>query len=109
MNKKHSNKTNNLKNKIMHLELSDNVNIDDTHFKARMINDDYYRDRYKLNKKKKISGESKHPAIDLQIYDRTNPDKTIKVHQVKEHDGEKWNVVYDKTEKFESKRRMKKK
>lgn len=55
----------------------------------------------------KISGETKRPAKEQFIIDRSDNSKTVKKHHVKEWDGErkKWIVVHEEEKEFKAKRR----
>ena len=41
------------------------------------------------------------------IIDRTNLEKTVKTHEVKEYNGEEWKTVHFHRDEFKAKRRKK--
>jgi len=57
----------------------------------------------------KISGETKRPTKEQLIIDRSNINKTVKKHYVKEWDKDKkkWITVHNEKEEFNAKRRPK--
>jgi len=74
---------------------------------AKAKNPDITGIAYKMTKKNKVSGKTKQPAEETMIIDRTHPEKTVKKHNVKEYDGQKWETVHDERQEYPTKRRRK--
>ena len=92
--------------KITH-EIHDTIGINDNFLRAKVKNPDIPGIAYEMTKKKKHSGETKQPAEETIIIDRTHPERTIKKHRVKELDGQKWRTVHDEREENPAKHRKK--
>lgn len=90
-----------------YLELTDSITPVDNLYRIQQKNPDVPGDIYEITHKTKISGKTKRPTDETMIIDRTNPEKTIKNHLIREWDGEKWITCHDELNESDAKHRKK--
>lgn len=87
------------------LTLVEKINLSDDEFRAKQKRKGISGHLTDLKYRRKISGETKRPAREQFIIDRTDRTKTVKKHYIKEWNGKQWVVVHDEQEEFKAKRR----
>jgi hypothetical protein len=91
----------------IHLVLHETLDINDVRLNTKLKRLGIPKIAHEMTKKKKISGETKKPVEETLIIDRTNLKKTVKIHGVKEYNGEEWKTVHFHRDEFKAKRRKK--
>lgn len=85
--------------------VNETIGVCDNLLRAKLERPGIPGDAYEVTQKKKISGETKRPADETMIIDRTNSEKTTKRHIVDEHDGEKTIRCHDEMVEYKAKHR----